>query len=72
MPQTPTAVRSGLRRVAFVGRLEFADEICEEVGARGFAGNGVVIDEVAAAAAEDFADGGGGEVSDLGDDVMGS
>ena len=65
-------VSARLRRVPFVGRLEFADEISEEEGARGFAGSVIVIHEVAAAPAKDFADGGGCEVGDLGDDVMGA
>jgi len=55
--------------VACVGRFEFVDEAGEEVHAIGFAGGGVVIHEVAAAPAEDFAHGGGGEVGDFGDDV---
>lgn len=46
-----------LRGILFVGRLEFADEISEEESARGFAGSGIVIYEVAAAPAKDFAHG---------------
>ena len=48
-----------------MGRFEIGDEAGEEAGAVVVAGNGVVVDEIAAAAAEDFADGGGHEVGGL-------
>lgn len=55
--------------VAFVGGFEFFDEAGEEAGVCGVVGGFVVLYEVAAAAAEDFADGCGGEVGDFGRDL---
>ena len=58
--------------MAFVGGFEFFDEAGEEAGAVGVASGFVVLHEVAAAAAEDFADGHRGEVGDFGGDVAGA
>ena len=58
--------------VAFVGGFEFFDKAGEEAGAVGVAGSFVVLHEVAAAAAEDFADRRGGEVGDLGRNLAGT
>lgn len=51
--------------VVVVGGFEFFDEAGEETGAGGVVVGFVVLHEVAAAAAENFADGRGGEVGDL-------
>lgn len=51
--------------------LELFHEPAKELGALGLAGGGVVIDEIAAAAAEDFADGRRCEVARLGRDIVG-
>lgn len=58
--------------MAFVGGFEFFDEAGEEAGVAGVAGGFVVLHKVAAAAAEDFADGRGGEVGDFGCDLAGA
>ena len=49
-----------------VGGLELLHEPREELGPLGLAGGRVVIDEIAAGAAEDLADRRGGEVAGLG------
>ena len=52
--------------LAGVGGLEIGDEAGEKAGSGGFAGNGVVVHEVTAAAAEDLVNGGGHEIGGLG------
>ena len=57
--------------MAFVGGFEFVDETGEELGACGVAGGGVVVHQITAAAAKDFAHGRGREVGDFGVVVAG-
>lgn len=52
-----------------MGRFELVHEAGEKVHVLGVAGGGVVVNEIAATAAEDFAHGSGGEIAELGDDV---
>src|SRR5690606_11657223 len=55
-------------RVAFVGGFKFLDERLEKPGVLRVTRGGVVMNEVAATAAQDFAHGSGGQIGNLGRD----